>query len=238
MLDLVKRLERRPRESVLGCAYANAVRWGGIGSGLPVSWIRRVLSIMPGAVKHAAALAWPYKSTACQPACLPARPPARLPACRYLNQRLPQGQQRVQYQAFDLSHHAKSAKTHLLADMQRLQAPVLQATGIFVSGGSSGSRGSSSAGAGPSSTAHRQQRQWQQQQHGVLRTNCIDSLDRTNVGQFSYGMLALGQQLQALGISGTREASETEACNWLATAVHHLISAHSVLINWCGAMLC
>ena len=38
-------------------------------------------------------------------------------------------------------------------------------------------------------------------QHGVLRTNCIDSLDRTNVGQFVYGLLALGRQLHALGIS-------------------------------------
>ncbi|GAU31972.1 hypothetical protein TSUD_359170 [Trifolium subterraneum] len=36
-------------------------------------------------------------------------------------------------------------------------------------------------------------------QKGVLRTNCIDCLDRTNVAQYAYGLVALGHQLQALG---------------------------------------
>ncbi|MCL7047941.1 hypothetical protein MKW94_001561 [Papaver nudicaule] len=37
-------------------------------------------------------------------------------------------------------------------------------------------------------------------QKGVLRTNCIDCLDRTNVVQYSYGLAALGYQLNALGL--------------------------------------
>ncbi|KAK6944687.1 SAC domain [Dillenia turbinata] len=37
-------------------------------------------------------------------------------------------------------------------------------------------------------------------QKGVLRTNCIDCLDRTNVAQYAYGLAALGHQLHALGI--------------------------------------
>ncbi|XP_076901211.1 phosphoinositide phosphatase SAC2-like isoform X1 [Bidens hawaiensis] len=36
-------------------------------------------------------------------------------------------------------------------------------------------------------------------QTGVLRTNCIDCLDRTNVAQYAYGWAALGHQLHALG---------------------------------------
>lgn len=36
-------------------------------------------------------------------------------------------------------------------------------------------------------------------QSGVVRTNCIDSLDRTNVGQFCLGVHVLGLQLFALG---------------------------------------
>lgn len=36
-------------------------------------------------------------------------------------------------------------------------------------------------------------------QRGVLRTNCIDCLDRTNVAQYAYGLVALGHQLEALG---------------------------------------
>ncbi|XP_062210115.1 phosphoinositide phosphatase SAC2-like [Phragmites australis] len=38
-------------------------------------------------------------------------------------------------------------------------------------------------------------------QKGVLRTNCIDCLDRTNVAQFAYGLAALGHQLHALGLT-------------------------------------
>lgn len=41
------------------------------------------------------------------------------------------------------------------------------------------------------------------EQRGVLRTNCIDCLDRTNVSQFSVGMRALGQQLYVMGIRNT-----------------------------------
>ncbi|OEL19652.1 Phosphoinositide phosphatase SAC2, partial [Dichanthelium oligosanthes] len=40
-------------------------------------------------------------------------------------------------------------------------------------------------------------------QKGVLRTNCIDCLDRTNVAQFAYGLAALGRQLHALGFTET-----------------------------------
>ena len=38
------------------------------------------------------------------------------------------------------------------------------------------------------------------EQKGVLRTNCIDCLDRTNVAQFSAGVMALAQQLCVMGI--------------------------------------
>ncbi|KAG0469400.1 hypothetical protein HPP92_018728, partial [Vanilla planifolia] len=37
-------------------------------------------------------------------------------------------------------------------------------------------------------------------QTGVLRTNCIDCLDRTNVAQYAYGLASLGHQLHALGL--------------------------------------
>ncbi|XP_054811658.1 phosphatidylinositol-3-phosphatase SAC1 isoform X2 [Prosopis cineraria] len=38
-------------------------------------------------------------------------------------------------------------------------------------------------------------------QSGVLRTNCIDCLDRTNVAQYAYGLQALGRQLHAMDLS-------------------------------------
>ncbi|OWM85087.1 hypothetical protein CDL15_Pgr027874 [Punica granatum] len=40
-------------------------------------------------------------------------------------------------------------------------------------------------------------------QSGVLRTNCIDCLDRTNVAQYAYGLAALGRQLHAMGLTDT-----------------------------------
>lgn len=40
-------------------------------------------------------------------------------------------------------------------------------------------------------------------QSGVLRTNCIDCLDRTNAAQYAYGFIALGHQLHAIGINPT-----------------------------------
>jgi len=39
-----------------------------------------------------------------------------------------------------------------------------------------------------------------QNQSGVIRTNCLDCLDRTTVAQFCVGMAALGLQLQRLGL--------------------------------------
>lgn len=40
-------------------------------------------------------------------------------------------------------------------------------------------------------------------QGGVLRTNCIDCLDRTNVAQYAYGLAALGHQLHVLGVTNS-----------------------------------
>ncbi|XP_060172346.1 phosphoinositide phosphatase SAC3-like [Lycium barbarum] len=40
-------------------------------------------------------------------------------------------------------------------------------------------------------------------QRGVLRTNCIDCLDRTNVAQYAYGLAALGHQFHALGVTNS-----------------------------------
>lgn len=54
-------------------------------------------------------------------------------------------------------------------------------------------------------------------QKGVLRTNCIDCLDRTNVAQYAYGLASLGHQLHALG---SVESSELDLDSPLA---HHLM---------------
>ena len=40
-----------------------------------------------------------------------------------------------------------------------------------------------------------------QDQIGVFRSNCLDSLDRTNVAQSKLGMLALQFQLEQFGVN-------------------------------------
>ena len=47
------------------------------------------------------------------------------------------------------------------------------------------------------------------EQRGVLRTNCIDCLDRTNVAQFSAGVKAIEQQLVVMGIRSSPKLDST-----------------------------
>ena len=44
-----------------------------------------------------------------------------------------------------------------------------------------------------------------QLQEGILRCNCIDCLDRTNISQYMYGLTALGYQLCSLGLLASNE---------------------------------
>eukprot|EP00798_Chlamydomonas_sp_ICE-L_P001338 gene1338-32695_t len=57
-------------------------------------------------------------------------------------------------------------------------------------------------------------------QNGILRTNCIDCLDRTNVAQFAYGLAAFGRQLHELGYGGSDAHSvffQRQKGEWEAT---------------------
>lgn len=60
----------------------------------------------------------------------------------------------------------------------------------------------------PSATAESTGRDWNREQRfqsGVLRTNCIDCIDRTNVAQYAFGLAAVGRQLHAVGLSDSPE---------------------------------
>jgi phosphatidylinositol 3,5-bisphosphate 5-phosphatase len=58
-------------------------------------------------------------------------------------------------------------------------------------------------------------------QSGILRTNCIDCLDRTNAAQFIIGKCAFGHQLYALGIiSNPSVLFDCDAIN-LLNAMYH-----------------
>ncbi|KAJ0972118.1 hypothetical protein J5N97_020077 [Dioscorea zingiberensis] len=53
-------------------------------------------------------------------------------------------------------------------------------------------------------------------QSGVLRTNCIDCLDRTNVAQYAYGLAALGRQLHAMNLTDNPKLNQDSS---IATAL-------------------
>jgi hypothetical protein len=46
---------------------------------------------------------------------------------------------------------------------------------------------------------------------GVVRTNCMDNLDRTNVGQAALAKWTLNRQLRDLGIFGKDESVDDHA---------------------------
>ncbi|KAI9362705.1 SacI homology domain-containing protein [Pilaira anomala] len=99
-------------------------------------------------------------------------------AIHYLNQFLPDDKQ-IKYIAWDMSRASKSHDQDVIGYLEKIADDTMEATGFFQSG----------INADPA-----------QEQEGVLRTNCIDCLDRTNAAQFLMGKCALGHQLYALGV--------------------------------------
>ncbi|XP_066385714.1 phosphoinositide phosphatase SAC2-like [Miscanthus floridulus] len=52
-------------------------------------------------------------------------------------------------------------------------------------------------------------------QKGVLRTNCLDCLDRTNSAQFAYGLASLSLQLRSLGLAESDEISINDHLSYI-----------------------
>jgi hypothetical protein len=122
---------------------------------------------------------------------------------RYLNQFLPVEHQ-FQYIHFDMARCNKSLEENVMARLGNIAYNTVKRTGFFHS----------------RSTYYTQQikdgrhqellQEWKNKvgtsspsmllQTGVIRTNCVDCLDRTNTAQFAVGKCALAFQLHALGV--------------------------------------
>ena len=100
-------------------------------------------------------------------------------AITYLNQFLPEDK-KILYKAWDMSRASKARDQDVIGTLESIGEETIPITGFFKNGmdAESGLR----------------------LQNGVVRTNCIDCLDRTNAAQFVIGKRALGHQLYALGI--------------------------------------
>ncbi|XP_007891065.1 polyphosphoinositide phosphatase [Callorhinchus milii] len=118
-------------------------------------------------------------------------------AVTYLNQFLPP-EYYIQYIAWDMAKYTKSKLCNVLDRLNVIAEDVVKRTGFFVNR--------------PDfyCSSLRPDERWNELggyihancrlQTGVLRTNCVDCLDRTNTAQFMVGKCALAYQLYALGV--------------------------------------
>eukprot|EP00474_Spongospora_subterranea_P005040 CRZ05498.1 hypothetical protein [Spongospora subterranea] len=89
----------------------------------------------------------------------------------------------IEHIEFDFKTTAKDRTLNVAEELGRISAHILNRTAFFHSGLSQtpGFR-----------------------QSGICRSNCIDSLDRTNAAQYCIGKVALGRQLYFMGLLSTR----------------------------------
>ncbi|KYQ90630.1 putative sac domain-containing inositol phosphatase [Tieghemostelium lacteum] len=125
-----------------------------------------------------------------------------------LNEMLPD-QYKIHYQPWDFHQAAKSKDQDHMAYLDNFAIESVKKTGIFNSkplfyNNVLNESLNSSTGFGASGHSNYIHLHGSEQ-IGVIRTNCIDSLDRTNAAQFCIGKVALGYQLYAMGF--------IDACN-------------------------
>uniref|UniRef100_A0A671X4W9 FIG4 phosphoinositide 5-phosphatase n=1 Tax=Sparus aurata TaxID=8175 RepID=A0A671X4W9_SPAAU len=119
------------------------------------------------------------------------------PAVTNLNQFLPP-ENSIDYIAWDMARYTKSKLCNVLDRLSMIAENVVKRTGFFINRSDFychtvrpddrwGDVGGHITASGRVQT-------------GVLRTNCVDCLDRTNTAQFMVGKCALAYQLYALGM--------------------------------------
>ncbi|KAJ3191528.1 phosphatidylinositol-3,5-bisphosphate 5-phosphatase [Irineochytrium annulatum] len=137
---------------------------------------------------------------------------------QYLNQFLRPDMQ-IKYIPWDMARASKSEAGDVVGILEDLAEEVLSTTGFFHSGPEpyiNALRRASSTG--NSSDVNRI---LGRRQNGVVRTNCIDCLDRTNAAQFVIGKCAFGHQLYALGVVAHHSIPfDSDAAN-LLNAMYH-----------------
>lgn len=115
-------------------------------------------------------------------------------AVKYLNQFLPVECQII-YKTFDMARKNKS-NANVMDHLAGIAKNAVTKVGIF--------HNQTKYFAQKNNTfIGRSEKQLGSRQTGIVRTNCVDCLDRTNTAQFAIGKCALGYQLCALGILDT-----------------------------------
>ncbi|KAJ1975957.1 phosphatidylinositol-3,5-bisphosphate 5-phosphatase [Dimargaris verticillata] len=154
-------------------------------------------------------------------------------AISYLNQFLPE-RNRLLYIAWDMSRADKNPKEDVFEVLEEISEQAIQRTDFFHSGPEplANMLRSTRYTSVDASGARKPFRL----QNGVLRSNCIDCLDRTNTAQNMTGRCALGYQLYALGvIPKPFVAFDSEAVNLLNDMYRRM--GNTIALQYGGSQL-
>lgn len=125
-------------------------------------------------------------------------------AINEINEPLP-NEYKLRYISWDFSRAAKSEEGNVITQMTAIAEEALCATDFFHSGRKRISNRIKDPMSEIIITQGYSDGKLGKMQKGVLRSNCIDSLDRTNAAQFVVGKVALGYQLYVLGLIASPE---------------------------------
>ncbi|KAG5869516.1 hypothetical protein JTB14_035113, partial [Gonioctena quinquepunctata] len=112
-------------------------------------------------------------------------------AVKYLNQFLPVEHQII-YKTFDMARKNKG-RANVMSHLAEIARHAVMKVGIFNNKPQYQSQKSSTV-------VGQYKSNFGSLQTGIVRTNCVDCLDRTNTAQFAIGKCVLGYQLCALGV--------------------------------------
>lgn len=136
----------------------------------------------------------------------------------------------IKYKAWDFKTEAKNNKYMLQMNMYRIAQKAISYTGFFYGG--------------PKETLDKYGlvtggyvHEGVLMQKGVVRTNCIDSIDRTNAGQYVVGLCAMNHQLLALGALTSVEEIRFE--NEISSVLLNMyeLSGHQLALQYGGSGL-
>ncbi|KAK2146367.1 hypothetical protein LSH36_613g00010 [Paralvinella palmiformis] len=116
---------------------------------------------------------------------------------QYLNQFLPP-EHAIKYIGFDMARVSKSKKENVLLRLEEIAEYCVKKIGFLHCG-----KNLYCNELRPHPRCHGMQNnetELGRKQQGIIRTNCVDCLDRTNTAQFAIGKCALAFQLHALGV--------------------------------------
>jgi hypothetical protein len=122
----------------------------------------------------------------------------------------------LQHAWFDFHAECKGPRWHAgLAKLTALAAPAIAADGLFTLRRRDAARAEAASERSTEEAAGEASGRWAvSRQRGVVRTNCVDCLDRTNVAQAELARLALAAQLQSLGLLSFRLLAAQDGPAW------------------------